>query len=383
MKLATFHYTNGKWSTPGFPALDSEQTLILVFAAPCFHDHPEPIQELSRQYPNSLMIGCSSAGEIFGAEVYDNSLSVAVMRLEKTLIRIVKAPNHNPDQSHETGVAIAKALDSDDLQHIIVLSEGLNINGTALTQGLNSTRKKTIITGGLAGDGSQFKQTWTIYNGEILKNHVVAVGFYGNAIRIGYGSRGGWDVFGPDRYITRSKNTILYELDHQPALAIYKAYLGNMADGLPATGLLYPLAIRKKPEDTKYLVRTILAIDEAAQSLIFAGNIPNGHVAQLMHANFERIITGAGKAGELAKSILFHDDKTTAPGPLLSIAISCVGRKLLLGSRVQEECEATHEVLPPNTHQIGFYSYGELSPHSSGHCDLHNQTMTLTLIYEK
>ena len=40
-------------------------------------------------------------------------------------------------------------------------------------------------------------------------------------------------------------------------------------------------------------------------------------------------------------------------------------------------------MLPKGTKQIGFYSYGEISPYTTGSCDLHNQTMTLTTVTER
>jgi hypothetical protein len=383
MKLETFQYVMDKgWSVPSFPELDSEETLILIFGAPEFISNPQPIQDIAKQYPKSKMIGCSSAGEILGSVISDNSLSVAVIHLEKTPFKTISVKIDDPEKSYQVGETIAQELDANNLKNIFVLSDGLNVNGTELVKGLDKTKTQIIITGGLAGDGSRFKQTWAIYNGEILKNHIVAVGFYGEHIHIGHGSRGGWDIFGPERRITRSKKNILYELDHRPALAIYKEYLGELASGLPATGLLYPLAIRKNESDTQQLVRTILAIDESENSLTFAGDIPTGYLAQLMRANFDRLIAGANKAGELAKKSLIEEN-TIINGPILSIAISCVGRRLLLGERTEEETVSTLESLPPKTQQIGFYSYGELSPFYNGSCELHNQTMTLTTICEE
>jgi hypothetical protein len=206
---------------------------------------------------------------------------------------------------------------------------------------------------------------------------VVAAGLYGDSVAVGHGSKGGWDNFGPERLVTRSQGNILFELDGRPALQLYKEYLGELADGLPATGLLFPLALRSDAEEEKSLVRTILAVDEAAQSLTFAGDVPQGSLARLMRANFDRLIDGASEAGALAaKSAVAHD------GDVLAIAISCVGRRLVLGQRAEEEIEATLEMLPDGTRQIGFYSYGEISPFALGPCDLHNQTMTLTTIRE-
>jgi hypothetical protein len=204
---------------------------------------------------------------------------------------------------------------------------------------------------------------------------VTAVGFYGDAVQVGYGSKGGWDLFGPERMVTKSVANVVYELDNKPALALYKEYLGELASGLPATGLMFPLAL-KTPDEEEPIVRTLLAIDEDTQSLVFAGDVPEGEVTQLMRANFDRLIEGAATAATQISNLGSVD------GNHLSIAVSCVGRKLILKERIDEEVEATLDALPDNTHQVGFYSYGELSPTGALICRLHNQTMTLTLISE-
>ncbi len=208
---------------------------------------------------------------------------------------------------------------------------------------------------------------------------MTAVGFYGDHIQVGHGSKGGWDKFGPERQVTKSSGNVLYQLDGRPALELYKEYLGERASGLPATGLLFPLAIRTSQTEGKVLVRTILAVDEATQSMTFAGDIPEGVFAQLMRANFDRLIQGASEAATL--TINSHNS-LPSNSPTLCIAISCVGRRLVLGERSEEEVEAALEILPKGSRQIGFYSYGEISPYQSGTCDLHNQTMTLTTITE-
>lgn len=380
MQLETFQFAGEGWSVQNFPDMDSKDTLILVFAAPEYLNAPASIKQLSDFYSQSTIVGCSSAGEIAGAYVSDHSLSVAVMRFEKTVFKVcAKAVSMNI--SYQVGKELANELDQDNLRGLFVLSEGLNINGSELVKGLNTINKpEVIITGGLAGDGSAFKQTWTLFNDKIMTNHVVAIGFYGDNIHISHGSEGGWDIFGPERRITRSENNILYELDNKPALTLYKEYLGERALGLPATGLLFPLAIRKDASDTKHLVRTILNVDENTKSLIFAGDMPLGYLARLMRANFDKLISGAAAASQMAQ--IHYTNFENRNGPYLLLAISCVGRRLLLGERSEEETELTLDFCPKGTQQVGFYSYGELSPHGSGTCDLHNQTMTLTMITE-
>ncbi|MEO8964276.1 MAG: FIST N-terminal domain-containing protein [Gammaproteobacteria bacterium] len=381
MQLKTFQFIKNKgWSLDSFPTeLDSENTLVLIFAAPIFSEDSAPIQQLKENFPAAKMIGCSTAGEIFGSAISDNTIVVAIAKFEKTQLKLISISIENSFQSKEAGNEIANQLKQEDLKAIFILSEGLNINGSELVSGVNAvTNNNVIVTGGLAGDGDRFKKTWSIINGQIETDKIVAVGFYGDAIRIGHGSRGGWDIFGPERRITRATNNILYELDGKPALQLYKEYLGEKASGLPATGLLFPLAIRKEASAPQ-VVRTILGINQNENSLTFAGDMPVGYLAQLMRANFDRLISGATQAGELTlASCALLPDK-----PLLLIAISCVGRRLLLGERTEEETESVLQIFPSHTQQIGFYSYGELSPQVKGTCALHNQTMTLTIITEE
>jgi hypothetical protein len=380
MKLETFTYTaRAGWSLDPLPAVDSASTMVVVFGAPELATVQEPLATLAAAYPRSHIVGCSTAGEIFGTRLADNSLAVAAVEFEHgTQVASATASVSSPEDSFAAGESIARQLDDPALRAVLLFSDGLNVNGSELVRGLNSVlASNVVVTGGLAGDGSRFQQTWVMHNGAPTTNRVCAVGLYGAHVSLGHGSKGGWDNFGPERIVTRSAGNVLFELDGKPALELYKEYLGELADGLPATGLLFPLALRSDAADDKSLVRTILAVDEAAHSLTFAGDVPHGSLARLMRANFDRLIDGACEAAELAS----HSD-SDASADTLAIAISCVGRRLVLGERVEEEIEATLDVLPDGTRQIGFYSYGEISPYAQGTCDLHNQTMTLTTIRE-
>ncbi len=383
MEIKTFQYFKSKgWSVDEFPDMDSENTLILIFSAPEYLENQEPIIQLANFYSKSKIIGCSTAGEILGNNLFDHSITVAVIQFAKTSLKIARAQVGHHNDSKNTGQLISEQLKAKDLHSIFILSDGLNVNGSELVKGLNTSNiNRLIMTGGLAADGSDFQKTWTILNNKILDHYVVAVGFYGSNIHVGHASKGGWDIFGPVRRITRSESNILYELDYQPALQLYKEYLGEKAAELPSSGLLYPLAISNPDEQDTQLVRTILAIDEKEQSLVFAGDIPTGWYAQLMRANFDRLIESANEAGLLANQLMLEDNLDKL-GPVLAIDISCVGRRLLLGERTEEEIESTLSALPRGSTQIGFYSYGELSPFSVGNCELHNQTMTITTIYE-
>ena len=381
MHVATTCLKTGQSGIPAeLTALDSETSLLLLFGDSRLIDRPALIQQVLDACPRSHVMGCSTAGEIHGCEISDDSLVVAAARFDHTALRTAQATVQAPTDSYTAGCTIAEQLTHSSLRGVFVLSDGLNVNGSELVKGLNDTLGgAVVVTGGLAGDGTDFKRTWVIKDRMPIGGYVTAIGFYGDHVKLGHGSKGGWDKFGPERLVTKSKGNILYELDGRPALQLYKEYLGDRAAGLPATGLLFPLAIRSSNTDGKILVRTILAVDEAAQSMTFAGDLPEGVLAQLMRANFDRLVQGASDAATLAVN---GRDDTSSPSPTLSIAISCVGRRLVLGERTEEEIEAALDILPKGSSQVGFYSYGEISPYKSGACDLHNQTMTLTTITE-
>lgn len=375
--MQTFSYTpRDGWSQRLPVELDSPQTLVLAFCAPGYYDHRGPLDELLGAFPHAQVLGCSSAGEIFGAELRDESLSCAIVRFAHTRLRRAFARVEGTAGSFTAGAAVAEQLAAPDLRGIFVLSDGHTVNGTALIRGLGSALPENlIITGGLAGDGNRFQHTWVIHERDLRQGEVSAVGFYGDRIRIGHGSQGGWDIFGPERLITRSNANILFELDGRPALELYKEYLGELAGGLPATALLFPLAVRT-PGGDKQMVRTVLDVSESDSSMTFAGDVPEGSMAQLMKANFDRLVQGAAHAALATRA------NTPEDVDVLAVAISCVGRRLVLNERTEEELEVTVETLPRRSHLVGFYSYGEISPYGDGRCELHNQTMTLTTFAE-
>jgi hypothetical protein len=374
VKNVTYEKSAG-WSASLPTELDSEQTLVLVFGGSAYIDDASPFDELARAFPKAKRLGCSSAGEIAGATILDEALAVAVVRFDHTRLAVHVAPAR-ATESFAAGQMLAKGLQAPNLRGTLVLSDGLQVNGSELVAGLNSVLPESVVvTGGLAGDGDRFKRTWVLDGTGPKSGVIVALGLYGDRVQMRHGSKGGWDKFGPERAVTKSVGNVLWELDRKPALALYKEYLGERASGLPATGLLFPLAIRKDATDDKSLVRTILGVNEADQTMTFAGDVPEGYLAQLMTANFERLISGASDAAMMAGG-------QDTDAETLAIAISCVGRRLVLGERAEEELEATLAALPKHTTQVGFYSYGELSPYATGRCDLHNQTMTLTLLSE-
>lgn len=380
MKQFCTRYTAPQGWTEDLPReLDHAQTLVLAFGASDFADDPRPFQELRAAFPQAVIAGCSTAGEIVGHQVHDGCVAVAVVRFEHTLLRSAHAVVTAPEHSEAAGAQLASQLDAEGLRAVFVLSDGLRVNGSSLVSGLVSGLPPGVsVSGGLAGDGSRFHRTWVLADDRPQSHRVCAIGFYGERLRVGRGCNGGWLGFGPQRVITRSAGNVLYELDGKPALDLYKDYLGKLANELPGSALLFPLSIQRPGDRSESaVVRTILAIDDVARSMTFAGDVPLGFEARLMRTTGEQLIGSAAAAMASAAQGLPRD---SAP---LVVSVSCVGRRLVLGERTEEEVEAITEDAPPGTAHVGFYSYGEISPARAGApCELHNQTMAVTVFSE-
>jgi hypothetical protein len=376
MQTTQHVWTDATGWRPGLPVgLDAGQRLVLAFGSPELARRDCLFEDLRKAYPGSTLAGCSTAGEVEGVAVHDHSLVATVIRFARSTFEGVEVELAVGEDGAEAARRIAQALVRPGLRHVFALCDGLRVNGSAFAHALHASLPAGVsATGGLAADGERFVQTLVCFNGPGRPGRAVGIGLYGDALRLGFGSLGGWDSFGPTRTITRSCGNILHELDGEAALALYKSYLGEHSTELPRSALLFPLLLEDAAGGG--LVRSVLGVDEAAGSLTFAGDVPQGARARLMKANFDRLVDGAVDSAQ-ASALGMGGTRVE-----LAILVSCVGRKLVLRQRVEEEIEAVRDVLPQAV-LAGFYSYGELCPQRGAtNCELHNQTMTITTLAE-
>ncbi|MBA4134958.1 MAG: histidine kinase [Flavobacterium sp.] len=355
---------------------ESEANLILAFGERTFLESSQPYSFLKKRYPNSAIVICSTSGQMANSGLVENSLVVTGLSFEKTVIKTAQADIQLNSDIQSLGNTIKSELFSDDLKSILVISEGSFVNGTELiTELIRQTNNTVPIFGGLAGDEYRFEKTIVGLNADAAQGKIVAIGFYGEHIHFGFASEGGWSDFGPEREVTQSDKNVLYKIGDRFALDLYKEYLGKYADELPGSSLYFPLSMKENGH-SKPVVRTILSIDEKSKSMTFAGNIPVGSKVRLMKGNFDKLVDASYQAAHGIK-------EQQQQNPQLALLISCVGRKIVLGNRTEEEIEAVKEVFGPNLLVCGFYSYGEISPSLNNvACELHNQTMTITTLYE-
>lgn len=379
MKMKQMHCSQFNELDQQLPSLvEFNPNVVIIHAGRKWFEQYD-LKKIKAQLPKATVIGCSTAGEISHSGVHDNTIVIMAAQFKNPLTATGVVEFENMSDSFSAGKSLAEKFDLKRLTSMFVLGKGLNINGSKLIEGIQSlSGSKTQIAGGLAGDGADFKNTFVLLNDKIYNNAVVALGVYDNSFSISTGSQGGWKPFGPIRKVTKAKENVLFEIDGKPALEKYKEYLGENAAKLPAAGLLFPLEILDNENQATGTIRTILAMDDKAGTITFAGEIGEGKLCRLMHTKNEGLIAGAEGAANMCKETAkLGDDGSFA------ILVSCVGRKLVMADEIDDEVDAVKEVLSLNKNVIGFYSYGEISPHPLNKVSaLHNQTMTITYFYE-
>jgi hypothetical protein len=367
---------------PALPHPDERSTLVLVFGHLPDDDqldaghpnpltgHVDPFAELARTWSGHAVLGCSTAGQLVHDGLPEAPLVAVIIRFDRTVLRHHHVEVNPAGGARNAGRDLAEAMADPKLRGVFVVGDGHAVNGVLLAAGFADRLPDMALSGGLAGNGLRAESTWSLVNGVRRTGWVSAVGFVGDHIELGFGAAGGWDVLGPERLVTQSYGNVLYELDGQPALSLYRDHLGELGDDLPNAAVGFPMSIRDL--DDRTVVRTVWSVNPATDSLRLGGDVPQGSVAQLLHASTDRLVEGAHQAAR--RAAIGHEE--------LAIAVSCSARRRVLGDRSDEELDAALEALDPGVRLVGFYSYSSLSP-ADGLIDLHNQTMTITTMRER
>ena len=373
MRVATLCYSGeGGWRFDG-PPVDAPQ-LVIWFSAYSQVNTPGVFEGLKQTFPDAVIAGCSTNGEIYRGEAMDGACVAAAIRFDSTRIKACIATPGPGDDAHAAGLGLAKQLLQADLKAVYVLSDAFSFNGADLVEGLiEGLPKEVVLAGGMAGDDAALLSSTLVgLNGALRGSAAVAIGFYGSSVRVGQGVAGGWDTLGPSRHVTRSEGATVFEFDGQPALDLYERLVG---DASTLARLRHPFAFKSDPDTAQDVIREVVAVDKVEKSITFIDKVPQGWWGQILRGVDDRLVDGASRAARRA-------GLNGSDGDALGLVVSCIGRKWVMGQRIGDETEAVQEEAP-GTPTIGFYSYGEIAPHNrTGRCTLHHASVSVTVLSE-
>ncbi len=361
--------------------LSGKPDILWVFAAVSYNQQ-RLLDGIASVAPGTPLIGCTTDGEISTAGLSVNSVVVLAMVSDRIRFHTSHIEQLSKD-SYGAGAGLGESFQSLDCRHIQIFSDGLCGNADKIIQGLKARLGDDItIAGGTAGDGGDFKCTFQYFRDRALTDSLVGVAFEGD-FSIGTGVGCGWFPVGLTKKVTRSVDNVVYELDGRPALQAYEKYLGKHARLLPAVGVEYPLALLGPfgpGEDSGcFLCRATMGVRRQSGAIAFAGDVPEGALVKMSIGNESDIIQAAAQAARTALDKLQGNDGAIKPKAVF--LYSCMARKIVLGSRTNEEILAVQRIIGMDVPVIGFYTYGEYMPiGKNDHSCFHNETITVTVI---
>ncbi len=370
---------------------DATPSFGFVFASTKF-DQQEMLRGVYSIAPDVTFIGCSSAGEITNSGPLKDPSVVVMMVAGGDALSFAPGIGTNIKAGEfNAGAALANSIlaraGEAPLTGCIMFSDGLAGNGAEIVRGALSVLGDDFpLVGGSAGDDFEFKKTYQYWNGKPHTGDTVGVGLSGDFV-FGVGVKHGWGVLGRPAKVTKSENSVVYEIDGKPAFEHYEKYFGaqrakQLREGnLAQFAVLYPLGIKSKETDD-YLLRAPFSVD-ANGAITCTSEIPEGSEVRIMMGTRKSAIDMARTAAKQALAAL--GDKK----PKAIFIFNCIARRRLLGDDGGLEIAAIQDVLGKDVPLVGLYTYGEQAPldgivRHMERCNnvFHNETVVIYAIGE-
>jgi hypothetical protein len=322
------------------------------------------------------VFGASSSGEISNDEVHADSIVAMLLDISREVYSLEMFDGKDKS-SWQVGQDIGEwAKTVYENPALMVVSGGLLANGDHIVNGIISAMGRQVpLFGGLAGDDfDHFKvqATFAFSASQVTSNGVMALVFDGNVIGLRGVAFSGWKGIGTSKTVTKADGNVVYEIDHQPTLDIYKKYLNISDDPAvgPALAAEYPLLLNR--DDGSSVLRAAMTINQD-KSMVYAGSVPQGAKVRFGMAPGIEIVDQAIEQ--------MSESKQQNPKVEALVLFSCKVRQLALGPMVEDEVSGIRKLW--GVPLVGFFTYGEIGPVLHGGCDFHNDTLVPVLIYEK
>ncbi|MFC2074530.1 FIST N-terminal domain-containing protein, partial [Campylobacterota bacterium] len=349
MELLT--WLEDEWDQSSLPM----SILVQIFDGSLDKERVEEIARILKQYfPQALIIGSSSAGEITGGKIQEHTTLISITGFENTAL----APFHSQADAYTAGESMASTLIKNDTKCIILFADGLDYDLDRMLTGFREGGgDETILIGGVSGDNYTFdNSSFVLHDTQTLSNGIVAVALNNADLHCFTQYNYGWRSVGKDMTVTRADENYVYEIDGKPALSIYAQYLGKtVLKNLPRSIVEFPLTFE---DNGCQVARAAVSINKDG-SIRFSGSIQEGTVVRFAIEDEASVVSATA---DIYVKASIH--------PLESLFIfSCAARKTYFNDHLEIEYKALADMAL----QAGFITYGEFV-HANGKNHLFNVT---------
>lgn len=350
--------------------------LGLVFTSCMDADFQFILARIKREWPDILLTGCTTDGEISGIFPYtEDSISLLLIHSENISFSAGLGENLSLDPENAVRAAAdqAKQQLKEDPSLCLVLADGLETFGISLDKELSRVLGVDLpVFGGLAGDHYQFQQTFQFYDTRVVSDALVLIMLSG-PVCFSMSLKTGWKPIGRTFEVTAYSGNVIREIANIPALDFFRKYLGNNTSEYSQ----FPLAVLM--EDDGFILRDPVFFNQEDGSVSFVGTFSEKPRVRLTEFSRDGLIKASDQALTQALS--------EYPGqyPSLALVFPCTSRRHILGSRAVREHRILMEMQSnnPGFRFFGMYAYGELGPVTgSGRTRFHNDTYAVLFMGE-
>jgi hypothetical protein len=340
----------------------ADTDLVIIFASPQYIV-PETQSVISRILKPKHLVGSSTGRIILSNGVANLGIAIVGINSDDMRFGVSAISGIDAQNMYSTGFDLARKaaqdLNSSHREVFIIFSEGIEKNSSQFIRGVKEALGGGFpVLGAISSDDFKYKRLSQFFQDQILHNSVVGL-LLGGAFNLALGCKHSFKPLGKPRTITKVDGCIVRTIDNEPAVEIYKHFLGSDAEGLKnftlnSSAAMYPLGFYLE-ESRQYLLRNIIDILEDG-SIVCHEGIPQGAEVHLMISNNESCRNSAIEAAELVKASLA--DK---PAKLV-LVFESLARHRILGRNTSSEIQAIKDVLGKTTPIVGMCSYGEIGP---------------------
>ncbi len=333
--------------------------------------------ELLQRWPGLPLIGASTAGEMSSRLGY-RADSACLTLFTGDDIELIAARGATPSRDLDGALdSVIAALGERTPRLALMHCAGTIGNPSEISRRLHQRlgARACPIVGGLAGNHTVDTDTRQLFGATHDYDSLVVMFFCGD-LSVSWGVASGWFPIGKRHRVTRSTGNVVYEIDGRPALDIYQSFWGDRVHGNLGE---FPLAVWQGEGAGDFMLRAAMLIDEAAGSVSFAGDVPEGAWVSLTEVVPEGLLSGAETSIQRAIAG-FRGER-----PAAALMISCAARKWVLGSRASSEIDSLVASMGragmPALDFSGFYAFGEICPLAlDGPPLLHNETCVTVVL---
>jgi len=349
--------------------VDTEKLLIQVFSAKTDKESIVGLQNFFQSYfPLASLIGSTTDGIVHKTALYNDTKSLVVFSyFQNTEIETGFSVLTQECNSYCCGETLAYNLVKKETKVIIAFGDGLHLNGEEFVNGVAFVAPDVTLSGGLAGDNGEMKNTYVFDKEHILNNGAIAAALHSTQLHVAVKYSFDWTPLGKKLKVTKAIKNRVYEIDGITVVDIYAKYFGReLAAQLPQVGIEFPLIFEKNSVE---IGRAVIQKHDDG-SLSFAGNIPEGTEVRFGIGNVEHVLKNTHYGISRLLQNLHYEPESI-------FLYSCMARRRFLKEDAGDELK----ILQQLGDVFGFYTYGEFY-HNQNSNQLLNETMTLLSLSE-